>query len=189
MSKADIEGPTSARCISFFLPSDAYAQLHSVSSYMALAAASETCGETPDNLEREAGWNTSNDEPEQQAASGKPDINTFVGLILGPARGLTDTGAQQPVVGASAAQWWCERLRKRFGSVPVGVTPSDMIATCGGIGSAEVLRVLDFPAGIVVINGVMRFLVLEEPESPDGKQQFIPPLTPITLMRQLGANI
>ena len=156
---------------------------------MALSAASETCGETPDNLEREAGWNTSNDEPEQQAASGKPDINTFVGLILGPARGLTDTGAPQPVVRASAAQWWCERLRKRFGSVPVDVTPSDMIATCGGIGSAEVLRVLNFPAGIVGVNGVMRFLVLEEPESPNGKQQFIPPLTPITLMRQLGANI
>ena len=64
-----------------------------------------------------------------------------------------------------------------------------MIATCGGIGSAEVLRVLDFPAGIVGVNGVMRFLVLEEPESPDEKQQFIPPLTPITLMRQLGAKI
>ena len=189
VSKADIEGPTSVRCKRFFLPGDAYAQLHHVSSYMALAAASETCGETPDNLEREADWNTSNDEPEPQAASGKPDINKFVGLILGPARGLTDIGAPQPVVGASAAQWWCERLRKRFGLVPVDVTPSDMIATCGGIGSAEVLRVLDFPAGIVGVNGVMRFLVLEEPESPDGKQQFIPPLTPITLMRQLGANI
>ena len=35
----------------------------------------------------------------------------------------------------------------------------------------------------------MRFLVLEEPASSDGKQQFIPPLTPNTLMRQLGANI
>ena len=35
----------------------------------------------------------------------------------------------------------------------------------------------------------MRFLVLEEPMSADGRQQFIPPLTPITIMRQLGANI
>ena len=43
-----------------------------------------------------------------------------------------------------------------------------MIAICGGIGSAKWLRVLDFPAGIVGVNGVMRFfLVLEEPESPD----------------------
>ena len=58
-----------------------------------------------------------------------------------------------------------------------------MTATCGGIGSAHVARVLDFPAGIVGVNGVMRFLVLEESVSTDGKQQFIPPLTPVTLMR------
>ena len=42
---------------------------------------------------------------------------------------------------------------------------------------------------VVGVNGVMRFLVLEEPMSADGRQQFIPPLTPITIMRQLGANI
>ena len=73
--------------------------------------------------------------------------------------------------------------------MPVDVTPTNMIATCGGIGTAKVVQVLDFPAGIVGVNGVMRFLVLEEPMSTDGRQQFIPPLTPITLMRQLGANI
>ena len=64
-----------------------------------------------------------------------------------------------------------------------------MIATCGGIGTAKVVQVLDFPAGIVGVNGVIRFLVLEETMSADGRQQFIPPLTPITIMRQLGANI
>ena len=64
-----------------------------------------------------------------------------------------------------------------------------MIATSGGIGTAKVVQVLDFLAGIVGANGVMRFLVLEEPMSTDGRQQFIPPVTPITIMRQLGANI
>ena len=68
------------------------------------------------------------------------------------------------------------------------VTQNNMIATCGGIGSAEVVRILDFPAGIVGVNGVMKFVVLEELVSTDGKQQFIPPLTPVTLVRQLGAN-
>ena len=53
----------------------------------------------------------------------------------------------------------------------------------------KVVQVLDFTAGIVGMNGVMRFLVLEEPTSTDGRQQFIPLLTPITIMRQLGANI
>ena len=76
----------------------------------------------------------------------------------------------------------------RFGA-RVDVTPSNMIATCGGIGTAKVVHVLDFLAGIVGVNGVMRFLVLEEPMSADGRQQFIPPLTTITMMRQVGANI
>ena len=115
-----------------------------------------------------------------------PKHPEFIGLILGPALGLTDTGAQQPVVGASAALRWCDRLLKRHGLVPVDVTPSHMIATCGGIGTAKVVQVLDFPAGIVGVNGVIRFLVLEEPMLADGRQQFIPP---ITIMRQLGANI
>ena len=151
----------------FFLPGDAFAQLHNLSSYMLYDGASKTV----------VGCNSDLKHPE------------FIGLILGPARGLTDTGAQQPVVGSSAALRWCDRLLKRHGLVPVDVTPSNMIATCGGIGTAKVVQVLDFPAGIVGVNGVMRFLVLEEPVSADGRQQFIPPLTPITIMRQLGADI
>ena len=151
----------------FFLPGDALAQLHNLSSYILYDGASKTV----------VGCNSDLKHPE------------FIGLILGPARGLTDTGAQLPVVGASAALRWCDRILKRHGLVPVDVTPSNMIATCGGIGTAKVVQVLDFPAGIVGVNGVMRFLVLEEPMSADGRQQFIPPLTPITIMRQRGANI
>ena len=93
------------------------------------------------------------------------------------------------MIGASAALRWRERLFKLYGLVPVDVTPSNMIATCVGNGTAKVVQVLDFPAGIVGVDGVMRFLVLEEPMSAEGRQQFIPPLTPITIMRQLGANI
>ena len=151
----------------FFLPGDAFAQLHNLSCYMLFDGASKTVVEC-------------NSDPKH------PEL---IGLILGPARGLTDTGAQQPVVGSSAALRWCDRLLKRHGLVPVDVTPSNMIATCGGIGTAKIVQVLDFPAGNVGVNGVMRFLVLEEPMSTDGRQQFIPPLTPITIMRQLGANI
>ena len=42
------------------------------------------------------------------------------------------------------------------------------------------MQVLDFLAGIVEVNGVMRFLVLEEPMSADRSNHD---------MRQLGANI
>ena len=118
--------PQSAAKI-IFLPGDAFAQLHNLSSYMLFDGAYKTV------VER-------NSDPKH------PE---FIGLILGPTRGLTDTGAQQPVVGSSAALRWCDRLLKRHGLVPVDVTPSNMIATCGGIGTAKVVQVLDFPAGIV----------------------------------------
>ena len=167
VSESSTEGHSSIFSQEFFLPGDAFAQLHNLSSYMLYDGASKTV----------VGCNSDLKHPE------------FIGLILGPARGLTDTGSQRPVVGASAALRWCDLLLKRHGLVPVDVTPSNMIATCGGIGTAKVVQVLDFPAGIVGVNGVMRFLVLEEPMSADGRQQFIPPLTPITIMRQLEANI
>ena len=142
VSESSIEGHSSIFSQEFlFLPGDAFAQLHNLSSYMLYDGASQTM----------VGCNSDLKHP------------GFIGLILGPARGLTDTGAQQPVVGASAALRWRERLFKRYGLVPVDVTPSNMIATCGGIGTAKVVQVLDFPAGIVGVNGVMRFLVLEEP--------------------------
>ena len=56
----------------FFLPGDAFAQLHNLSSYMLYDGASETVVEC--NFD--------------------PKHPEFIGLILGPARGLTDTGAQ-----------------------------------------------------------------------------------------------
>ena len=118
----------------FFLPGDAFAQLHNLSSYLVFDGASKTV----------VGCNSDPKHP------------VFIGLILGPTRGLTDTGAQQPVVGSSAALRWCDRLLKRHGLVPMDVTPTNMIATCCGIGTAK-----------------MRFLVLEEPMSTNGRQQFI----------------
>ena len=84
----------------FFLPGDAFAQLHNLSSYMLYDGASKTV----------VGCNSDLKHPE------------FIGLILGQARGLMDTGAQQPVVGASAALRCCDRLLKRHSLVPVDVT-------------------------------------------------------------------
>ena len=97
-----------------FFSGDAFAQLHNLSSYMLFDGASKSV----------VGYNSDLKHHE------------FIGLILGRACGLTDTGAQQNVVGASAALRWCDRLLKRHGLVPVDVTPSNTIATCGGIGTA-----------------------------------------------------
>ena len=56
----------------FVLPGDAFAQLHNLSSYMLYDGASTTVVEC--NFD--------------------PKHPEFIGLILGPACGLTDTGAQ-----------------------------------------------------------------------------------------------
>ena len=141
------------------MPGDAFSQLHNLASYMLFNGVSASLKSTSESKHSD-----------------------FVVLILRPARGLTDTGAQllnDGVTDIASDMEWC----------PVDVTPPNMTATCGGIGSAKVVQVMDFRAGIVGVSGVMRFLVLEEPVSTDGRQQFIPPLTPVTLMRQLGVNI
>ena len=121
---------TQSAAKNILLPGDAFGQLHNLSSYTLFDGASKTVVE----------------------CNSDPKHSEFIGLILGPARGLTDTGAQQLVVGSSAALRWCERLLKRHGLVPMDVTPTNMIGTCGGIGTAKVVQVLDFPAGIVGVN-------------------------------------
>ena len=76
----------------------------------------------PPEKEDEADWAASTEVPVPKESVSESTHNDFVGLIKGSARSLTDIGAQQPVVGASAAQRWCDRLRKRHGQVSVDVT-------------------------------------------------------------------
>ena len=175
-----------------------FAQLQNLASHLGFICVSESMDGSPTGFEEEeqddwlppgkedeADW-LPPEKPVPKESVSESTHNDFVGLIKGSARGVTDSGAQQPVVGASAAQRWCDRLRKRHGLVPVDVTPHNMDRDlCCRIGPAKVVRVL----GIVGVNGVVRFLVLEEPVSTDGRQQFTPPLTPVPLVRQLGANI
>ena len=61
----------------FFLPGDAFAQLHNLSSYMLFDGASKTVVE----------------------CNSDPKHPEFIGLILGPARGLTDSNL-----------WWVHQL-------------------------------------------------------------------------------
>ena len=79
---------------SFFMPGDAFAQLHNLVSHIAFTGVSETLDGSPNGFDNEADWAASNDEPELQDDTSEPKHHDFVGLILEPARGLTDTGAQ-----------------------------------------------------------------------------------------------
>ena len=110
----------------------------------------------------------------------------FIGLILGPARGLTDTGAQQPVVGASAA------LRSTSQTARFGARGRDTVQHdcdlwwnwhgqgCASSGFPCWNRECERSDAIPGARGahVGRW-----------KTRVHPPLTPITIMRQLGANI
>ena len=70
-SKDDPQAPAK----SFFMPRDAFAQLHNLSSFMAFTVVSETLDGSPDKLENESDWDTSNDEPELQDANCKPRLH------------------------------------------------------------------------------------------------------------------
>ena len=82
---------------SFFMPGDAFAQLHNLVCYMAFTGVSEALDGSPDGFKNEADWAASNDESEPQDDTSEPKHRDFVCLILAPARGLTDAVAQQPV--------------------------------------------------------------------------------------------
>ena len=170
---------------SFFLPGDAFAQLRNLVSYMAFTGVSEALDGSPGGFENEADWATSSDEPEPQ-----DDIRTETSRLCWFDRGarswLTDTGAQQSLVGTSAAQWWCERLT-RPGARGCDTGQHDRHLWWNRVSQGDTSS--GFPCWNVDMNGVMRFLVLEESVSNDAKQQFIPPLAPVTLMRQRSANI
>ena len=116
-----------------------FAQLHNLASHLGFNCVSESMDGSPTGFEEEeqddwlppgkedeADWAASTEEPVPKESVSESTHNDFVGLIKASARGVTDIGAQQPVVGASAAQRWCDRLRKRHGLVPVDVTPHNM---------------------------------------------------------------
>ena len=70
----------------------------------------------------------------------------FIGLILGPARGC-DGHWSTATCGGRLSCSAMVRSTSQGGTVlvPVDVTPSNMIATCGGIGTAKVVQVSGFP--------------------------------------------
>ena len=109
----------------------------------------------------------------------------FSGLVTSPCHGLTDTGAQDGVVGLFDSQRWVICLALVHGLQP-SFLPLPEHAEAGGIGGqAKVLAVCMMPTGLAGVNGVSRWVILDEPDS----KQNIPPLIPITLLKELDAVI
>ena len=69
------------------MPGDAFAQLHGLVSCIEFTVVSEPLDGSPDGFENEAGWDESNDEPEQRDDTSKPKHRNVVGFDLGAIRG------------------------------------------------------------------------------------------------------
>ena len=66
----------------------------------------------------------------------------FVGLVCKAGHGLTDTGAQSPVIGKTAALEWIDRLRE-VGLCPVMVKDGGDLGSCTGVGSSKIEFIAD----------------------------------------------
>ena len=109
----------------------------------------------------------------------------FSGLVTSPCHGLIDTGAQDGVVGLFDWQRWVVCLALVHGLQPL-FRPVPERAEAGGIGGqAKVLAVCIMPTGLAGVNGVSKWVVLDEPD-PNHR---VPPLIPITLLKELDAVI
>ena len=107
----------------------------------------------------------------------------FVGLSTLPCHGLVDTGAQDGVVGLWHWQRWMVCLAQCFHLQPV-FQPLPEFCEAGGIGgAAKPLAICDIPTGLAGIDGLSRWVVLDDPH-PDHRT---PPLLPIKLLKALDA--
>ena len=143
----------------FFLPGDAFAQLHNLSYYMLYDGASKTV----------VGCN--------YEASG---VHWFRFGISSWLDGQWSTAT------CGGGLNCFSMVRSTSQAAQFGARGRDTVQHDRDVweGHGQSREVPDFFAGIVGVNGVMPFMLFDEPMSADGKQ-FIPPLTPITIMREL----
>jgi len=107
----------------------------------------------------------------------------FIGIMTSPCHALVDTGAQDGVVGLWHWQRWmiclnlCHSLKPVFQPLP---------ETCeaGGIGgAAKPIGLCDIPTGIAGLNGLTRWVILDDSDTPNK----YPPLLPIKILKLLDA--
>ena len=97
---------------------------------------------------------------------------------------MVDTGAQDGVIGLWHFQRWVACLAKCHGLRPAFL-PLPEVCEAGGIGgAAKATAMCDMPAGFAGVNGMTRWVVLDE--EPDQK---IPPLIPNKLLIHFDAVI
>ena len=107
------------------------------------------------------------------------DVATFSGIEVDPGESLADTAAQSGIIDVRPFRKAEEALFHKFGLKP-RVIPGDNQAVGIG-GRAKVLGKVEMPSGIRGINGIVKYTVVDSPG--------VPPLTPVSLLKQVGAVI
>ena len=81
-----------------------------------------------------------------------------------PGHGLVDTGAQEGVCGLWHFRRWVCGLGKLFGLRPAFLPLNEGDRTGGVGGAARVVARCDMPTGIAGVNGLTRWMILDDPE-------------------------
>ena len=107
------------------------------------------------------------------------DVATFSGIEVDPGESLADTAAQSGIIDLRPFRKAEEALFHKFGLKP-RVIPGDNQAVGIG-GRAKVLGKVEMPSGMGGVNGIVKYTVVDKPG--------VPPLTPVSLLKQVGAVI
>ena len=107
------------------------------------------------------------------------DVATFSGIEVDPGESLADSAAQSGIINVRPFRKAEEALFHKFGLKP-RVIPGDNQAVGIG-GRAKVLGKVEMPSGMGGVNGKVKKTVVDSPG--------VPPLTPVSLLKQVGAVI
>ena len=110
---------------------------------------------------------------------GDDDAATFTEIEVDPGESLADTDAQSGVMDIRPFRKAEEALFHKFGLKP-RVIPGDNQAVGLG-GNAMVLGKVEMPSGMGGVNGIVKYTVVDSPG--------VPPLTPVSQLKQVGAVI
>ena len=108
---------------------------------------------------------------------GDDDAATFTEIEVDLGESLADTVAQSGVIDIRPFRKAEEALFYKFGLKP-RVIPGDNQAVGIG-GKAKVLGEVEMPSGMGGVNGIVKYTVIDS--------LGVPPLTPVSLLKQVGA--
>ena len=104
---------------------------------------------------------------------------TFTGIEVDPGESLAATAAHSGVIDIRPFRKAEEALFNKFGLKPRGIPGDNQEVGIGG--KAKVLGKVEMPSGMGGVNGKVKYTVVDSPG--------VPPLTPVSLLKQVGAVI